>query len=173
MSRNIRVGIAGFDHFFAGLGAVRELARDPDAELVILAHHDAERARQTAEQSGAQWTTNYTDVVNADIDLLITACPTSQNADLVIAAANQGKHILSVKPFAMNLAEADSIVAAVKRAGVRFMSFDASWRFNPLYQQVKRWLDAGELGRPLSAFCLLRSSLPAFVWFGNPYEAGR
>lgn len=173
MSQKIRIGIAGFDHFFAALGAVQELGNDPDAEIVILAHHDAEKAQQTAEKVGAKWTTNYTEVVNADIDLLITACPTNQNKDLVIAGVNQGKHILSVKPFAMNMQDADEIVAAVKRAGVRFMSFDASWRFNPLYQEVKQWLAAGELGQPFSTFCLMRSSLPDFVWFGDPFERGR
>lgn len=173
MERKIRVGIAGLDHFFAGLGAVEELGRDADAELVVVAHHDEARAQQVGEQCGARWTTDYRSVVDAGIDLLITACPTNQNAELVIAAANKGIHILSVKPFAMNMDEADTIIAAVKRAGVRFMSFDATWRFNPLYQQIKQWLGAGELGQPLSAFCLLRSSLPAFVWYGNPFEYGR
>jgi predicted dehydrogenase len=173
MATVIRVGIAGFDLFFAALGALRELEQDADVKLVIAAHHDVERIRPLAEKVGAQSTSDYRSVVDADIDLLITGCPTSQNADLVIAAAEQGKHILSVKPFAMDLKQADAVVAAVQRAGVHFMCFDATWRFNPLYQQAKALLTPGELGRPLSAFCLLRSALPAFVWFGNPFEAGR
>ena len=173
MSKPIRIGIAGFDHFFAALGAVREIEQDPNAQLVVAAHHDLDRIKPLAEKNGATATSDYRSVVDADIDLLITACPTSQNADLVIAAAQQGKHILSVKPFAMNLAQADAVVAAVEQAGVHFMSFDISWRFNPLYRKTAELLRQGAIGRPLTAFCLLRSALPAFVWFGNPFVAGR
>jgi predicted dehydrogenase len=73
----------------------------------------------------------------------------------------------------MTLAEADRIVTAVKEAGVRFMSFDASWRFNPLYTQTRAWLQPTELGRPLSVFAMMRSSLPTLTWFGDPPEHGR
>jgi predicted dehydrogenase len=99
---------------------------------------------------------------------LVTACPTSSNAQLVIEAARRGKHILSVKPFAMNLREASEILAAVKEAGVRFISYDAGFRFNPLYQKIKSLLDEGKLGKPLSAHCYFRTTLPDIAWFGAP-----
>jgi predicted dehydrogenase len=173
VEKEIRVGIAGLDHFFAGLDAVRELQLDPNAKLVIVAHRDRDRAKQVAEQAGAKWTTDYEQAVDADIDLLITACPTSRNAALVMRATKQGKHVLSVKPFAMNLAEADAILAAVTKAGVHFLSFDASWRLDPLYQQTKAWLEGGKLGNPISAFCLLRSAMPEISWFGAPLVRAR
>ena len=172
-NHSTRVGIAGLDHFFAGLEAVRELQQDAQAELVTVAHSDGDRAKQTAQQAGAKWTTDYEEVVDADIDLLITACPTSQNAALVIRAAEQGKHILSVKPFAMNLAEADKILAAVETAGVHFMSFDAGFRLNPLYRQTKAWLREGKFGQPISAFCLLRSAMPEIAWLEAPLVQAR
>jgi predicted dehydrogenase len=168
-----RVGIAGLDHFFAGLEAVRELQQDAQAELVIIAHRDPERARQTAERAGARWTTSYEEVVDADIDLLITGCPTSRNAALVTRAAQQGKHVLSVKPFAMNMTEAGEILAAVEKAGVHFMSFDAGFRLNPLYRQVKTWLQEGRFGQPISAFCLLRSAMPEISWLEAPLVRAR
>ena len=172
-SKNIRVGIAGFDHFYAGLGALKALKEDPNVTLVIAAHNDLDRLREAVAPLEPKLTTNYREVVDADIDLLITACPTSQNADLVIAAAEQGKHVVSGKPFAMNLEEADRIVAAVKKAGTRFASFDASYRLNPQYQQYREWINGEELGRPISTFCMMRSVLPEWLWFGDPYVMGR
>ncbi|MEM7537388.1 MAG: Gfo/Idh/MocA family oxidoreductase [Chloroflexota bacterium] len=172
-SKKIRVGIAGLDHFFAGLAAVGEIAKDPQAELVIIAHRDRDRAKQTAAQLQAKWTTDYAAVLNEDIDLLITACPTNRNAELVIAAAEKGIHVLSVKPFAMNLEEADKILAAVEKAGITFMSFDATWRLGPLYQQAKEFMAGGKMGRPVNAFCLLRSAMPDIAWFGIPFVRAR
>jgi predicted dehydrogenase len=173
MSKKIRVGIAGLDHFYVGLGALQDLASNPDAEVVVVAHRDEKRGREAAEKAGARWTDDYASVVDADIDLLITACPTVENAALVIAAAERGKHIISVKPFAMNMEEADRIVAAVKKAGVHFMSFDASDRFSPLYRQARTWLEDGTLGKPISVYAMMRSTLPTLQWFSNPPEHGR
>jgi predicted dehydrogenase len=164
----IRVGIAGLDHFYIGLGALQDLQMDSGAELIILAHRDIDRAKQTAAQYGAQWTTNYDEVLETDIDVLVTACPTSVNANLVIAAAERGLHILSVKPFAMNLDEANKIVNAVERSGIYFMAYDASFRLDPLYQKVNIWLKDGSLGLPLSVYCYFRTVLPDIAWVGMP-----
>jgi predicted dehydrogenase len=90
------------------------------------------------------------------------------NADLVIAAAERGLHILSVKPFAMDLDEADKIVNAVEESGINFMSYDASFRLDPLYQKVKTWLTDGSLGSPLTIDCYFRTVLPDIAWFGLP-----
>jgi predicted dehydrogenase len=172
-NKRIRAGIAGLDHFFSGMRSVREVQRDENADLIIVAHRDQDRVKQIAQNAGARWTTDYEEVVDADIDLLITACPTNQNADLVIRAAEQGKHILSVKPFAMNLAEADEIVAAVERAGVRFMSFDVNLRLDPLYRQARAWLQEGKLGSPISTLCLQRYGIPTHAWLGPPWVWAR
>ncbi|HMO57775.1 MAG TPA: Gfo/Idh/MocA family oxidoreductase [Roseiflexaceae bacterium] len=173
MVRKIRAGIAGFDHFFASLAAYQELKADPNVEIAILAHHEAARLAPLAAETGALVTTDYRAVAEADIDLLITGCPTVQNPDLLIAGARSGKQLLSVKPFAMSLAAADTVVAAVEAAGVQCMSFDATWRFHPLYQHTRAALNDGSIGRPLSAYCMMRATLPDFVWYGNPFEHGR
>jgi predicted dehydrogenase len=173
MSQKIRVGIAGLDHFYAGLGALDDLRDQQDAEVVVVAHRDERRGREAASKAGARWTDDYASVLDEEIDLLITACRTVENAALVAEGARRGRHILSVKPFAMNLDEADQVVAAVKEAGVHFMSYDASYRVNPLYAQTRTWIKQGELGRPLTVFAMMRSSLPTLQWFSTPPEHGR
>ena len=174
MSKTIRVGMAGMDHFFAALSALPALAQSPHARLEIVAHRDGGRAREVAQRFNAHATTDYQSVVASDdVDLVITACPTSENAALCVEAARRGKHILSVKPFAMNLTEADAILDAVRRAGVHFMSFDSNGRVSPRQQQFKTWIKEGRLGRPISAFCLLRSAMPEIAWMGAPLVRAR
>ena len=50
--------------------------------------------------------------LTAAADIIVTACPTSENAALVCQAARSGKHVLSVKPYALNLCEAQAIASA-------------------------------------------------------------
>ena len=49
--------------------------------------------------------TGYLEVAQSDdVDVVVTACYTSENVDLVEAAAKAGKHVVSVKPIAMTVA---------------------------------------------------------------------
>lgn len=81
-----------------------------------------------------------------DIDAVIITSETNRHAELVEAACAAGKHILCQKPMATTLADCDRIIAAVETSGVHFqMAFQM--RCDPLNQQIKRWVDAGELGR--------------------------
>ncbi len=160
-----RVGIVGFDHWYAGFEAMRDLKDNPRAELVVVAHRDLDHARETIQQAGAEATDDYEAVVERDdLDIIVTACPTSENAALVCKAARSGKHVLSVKPYALNLCEANAIASAVKAGGVHFMSFDCLYRTSAVTNLFKRWLKEGRLGEPISVFAMMRSVLPATIW---------
>jgi 1,5-anhydro-D-fructose reductase (1,5-anhydro-D-mannitol-forming) len=160
-----RVGIVGLDHWYAGLGAIRELKDHPRAELVTVAHWDLDHARETIEQAGAVATDDYAAVAaRDDLDIIITACPTADNAAHVCTAARAGKHVLSVKPHALNLEQANAISSATKAGKVFFMSFESLYRVTGATQLYKQWLDSGRLGAPISVFAMMRSSLPDQVW---------
>jgi predicted dehydrogenase len=169
VAERCRVAIAGLDHWYVGLAAAEIAAHDPAMELVAIAHRDADRLAETAARYGSPHTTSdYKSVVDRDdVDVVVTACPTSENADLVVAAANAGKHIVSVKPIAMNLVEADRIVAAVRKNRVRFVSNESPYRTFPAVRQIREWLDAGRLGRAVSAYTVFRAPLPRQGWPGT------
>ncbi|MBI2942545.1 MAG: Gfo/Idh/MocA family oxidoreductase [Chloroflexi bacterium] len=169
MKSKYRIGIAGLDHWYAGLAAAEAAAKHPRAELVAIAHRDRRRLQETAERFGAAAaTTGYQEIVERDdVDVVVTAGYVSENAALCREAARRGKHILSVKPIAMSLAEADSIVAAVRAAGVRFISNESMYRVAPTHRQIKRWIDEGRIGRPISAVTALRGVAPRQPWPGE------
>jgi len=162
----VRVGIAGLDHWYAGLGAIRQLKDHPDAKLVLVSHRDLERARPAIEEAGATATSDYDEVVERDdLDLIITACTTAENARLCCKAARSGKHIISVKPFAMNMEEAKEVAVAVKEGGALFMGFECMVRVGEA-GVYRRWVREGRIGEPISAFVLMRGTLPTQVWPG-------
>lgn len=165
----LRVGIAGLDHWYLGLAAVEQTARSARAEVTALAHRDADRAAQIAARySIPEVTTDYRRIVeNEHVDLVVTACPTAENSALVLAAARAGKHIISVKPFAMNMAEADTIVKTVRSSGVHFFGAESQYRLSPAYRQYKEWIDSGRFGKPVSAAVIVRTGVPTADFPGS------
>ena len=165
MADKSRVGIVGLDHWYAGLGAIRQLKDHPRAELVMVSHRDLEHAGPTIEEAGAIATADYDEVVEReDVDLVITACTTAENARLCSKAARSGKHIISVKPYAMDLDEAKRVAIAVKDGGVFFMGFECMGRMAGGNNIYKQWIQEGRLGDPISAFALMRGTMPTQVW---------
>lgn len=169
MPDKLRVAIAGLDHWYIGLGELEAAARSNRVEVVALAHRDAAKAESTARRYRVpDWTTDYRAVVQRpDVDVVVTACPTSENLALCQAAAAAGKHLVSVKPIAMTVSDARAIARGVQEAGVRFISYESVWRISPVYQRIRQWVQEGRIGPVLTAFTLLRSALPTQVWPGE------
>lgn len=164
----VRVGIAGLDHWYIGLDAARAAAAHPAVDLVVVAHRDEARAREIAERFGAaEATADYTSVVSRDdLDVVVTACRTSDNAALCVEAAQHGMHIISVKPIAMTREDAARIKDAVERAGVHFLSWESLYRLSSRYKQLKSWIDEGRIGRPVSGAFVVRCGVPTQQWPG-------
>ena len=76
-----------------------------------------------------------------------TVCSTNDaHADLVVASARAGKHVMVQKPMATTVVDCDRMVAAVEAAGVLYYQ-SHNLRFDPVHQEIKRLVDAGEIGR--------------------------
>ncbi len=85
-------------------------------------------------------------LANPDIQAVIVTCETDRHAEMVLAAANAGKHILCQKPLALSLADCDRIIAAVQRTGIKFqMAYQM--RHDPSNQKIKELVSTGILGR--------------------------
>jgi predicted dehydrogenase len=156
------VALLGLDHWYAAHDIARQLAESPTAYLAVVADEDEQRARWTAEHYGARrWTTNVAEALDTPgVSVVATLASTDRNVERVQAAASAGKHILSVKPMALDLRGADAIVAAVRAAGVHFFPLDCLWRLYPDFQRLKTWVDEGRIGRALRFTHTLNSSLP-------------
>ena len=82
-----------------------------------------------------------------DIDQIDICTPNATHKELVLAAAAAGKSIICEKPLAMNVAEAEAMVAAVEKAGVaNLVCFN--YRRVPAVSLAKQVVDEGRIGRP-------------------------
>jgi predicted dehydrogenase len=136
-------GISRFAH-------LPNLARNPRARLVGIADIDAEKARQAATDFDIpHWYDDYNDLLaDPDVEAVSVTTWPSAHAEPVIAAANAGKHVLCEKPIATRLEDADAMVDAADRAGVK-LTMGYQHRFGTALPLIKQLLDDGAIGRPM------------------------
>jgi len=131
---------------------VRGILAHPN-EIVCVALCDISEAnlKMRSEQLGGvqaqfkDWKQMFRDLGDG-LDAVIICLPHHLHAQAILDAAAAGKHILCEKPMCVNLKEADAIAAAVRKAGVTYMSAH-NQLFKPVVQEAKRLIESGELGR--------------------------
>lgn len=167
MTTPIRIGIIGFDHWYAGIPFARKVAAEPIVSLHALVDRDPARVAHVAELTGCARTSTDPAFVLDDPDVDAIACFTSvdQSPELCVAAARAGKHIVSVKPLAMTLPEADRVVEAVEAAGVVFVPSE-SRHTSPLARRLSELVGSGRLGELRAGTFAMDSGLPT-AWPGS------
>lgn len=88
-------------------------------------------------------------VEDPDIHIVDIAVPNNLHAEMAIAAAEAGKHILCEKPLARNAAEAKRMLDAVERAGVVHL-VGHQYRRTPAVVYAKKLIDEGAIGNIVS-----------------------
>ncbi|MDX9973272.1 MAG: Gfo/Idh/MocA family oxidoreductase, partial [FCB group bacterium] len=113
---------------------------------VLVGKFDEEVA--VAEKYGWEETsTDWKETVNRpDIDIIDICTPNFLHPIIAIEAAKAGKHIICEKPLSNTVKEAEAMVKAVEKAGVKNMC-GFSYRFAPAIQSIKQMIDKGALGR--------------------------
>jgi len=98
------------------------------------------------EKSSADWRSVVED---PEIDIIDIATPNHLHAEIAIAAAAAGKHIISEKPLARSGEEAKTMYDAVKNAGiVHMVAFN--YRRTPAVALAKKYIDEGAIGEILN-----------------------
>jgi predicted dehydrogenase len=170
---SITLGILGFAHGHVGMYCDNWMKQPGEVTLVAGWDHDAARLKTNAEKFRlAEEATPAALLARKDISAVVIAAETSMHADLVEQAAAAGKAIVLQKPLSLTLAEADRIVNAVKKAGVKFT---LAWqmRTDPQNIKIKELIDTNALGRVL--MFRRRHGLATHTWpgFENTWHVKR
>ena len=123
----LRTAVVGAGHL--GRIHARLAAQNNEIELVAVADPVAEARESVAAEAQTQAVENVDEVAD-DIDAVILASPTSTHHELGCALLERRIHLLIEKPLALNLHQADELVARAKRAGV-VLQVGHVERFNP------------------------------------------
>jgi predicted dehydrogenase len=165
----IRIGVVGFDHWYTAISFAQRLVGHADAELAGIADPDPDRAGQVGERVGRpDLVVRVADLIaDRSVDAIASFVNSERNPEICIAAAGEGKHLLSIKPMARTLEQADRVAAAVARSGVVFLPAESRARLAPQNQRLKEWFAEGRFGRIISSYATLWASLPQ-RWPGDP-----
>lgn len=135
-----------------GVGAMgrhhaRVYAEIPDVELVAICDSYYARAIYVAEEYGCQPYDSYMLMLyEQQPDLVTVAVPTSGHYDIAHAVLSHGINVMVEKPIASTPADAKALVETARLHDV-VLAVGHIERCNPIVSEVKRRLDAGELGR--------------------------
>src|SRR5215203_219231 len=104
--------VIGLDHWYSALDVAEAIAAYPEAELRWVVDSNSERAQAVAQKNHALHFSTEVAEALADpaVDVVAVYTSIDKGADIYVAAAAAGKHILSIKPIAMNLETADRVV---------------------------------------------------------------
>ncbi|OXM86671.1 Gfo/Idh/MocA family protein [Paenibacillus rigui] len=115
----IKVAMLSFWHVHAKDYA-RQATEHPGTEIVAVWDEIPERGRKEAEARGVRFYDELSELLaQPDIDAVIVDTPTNLHRDVMVAAAQAGKHIFTEKVVATTLREVNEILAAVEAAGVK------------------------------------------------------
>lgn len=141
----LKIGIAGLGA--AGRAFLPPIEKSADFQLVAFADAHADSREDAARATGVQ---GYADVeglvAHPGLDALYIATPTQlhqRHAEIAFAA---GKHVLTEKPMAVSLDEAQAMVAAAGRAN-RLLLVGHSHSYDAPIQAMRAIIASGRLGR--------------------------
>jgi len=129
-----------------------------------------ERARAAAEQEGVAAFSSYEELLQrADFDVLSVCTPSGLHSMHGAMAARAGKHVITEKPMAITLGQADELVRACDEAGV-FLFVVKQNRLNPPIQLLRRAVDKGRFGRIFIANTTVRWQRPQEYYDAAPWR---
>lgn len=110
-----------------------------------------ELASTAAQRFGFdQYSTSWQEAVaDPEIDVIDIATPNDLHADIAIAAAKAGKHIICEKPLAPTAEDAKRMLDAVTKAGV-VSAVAFNYRRTPAVALAKRFINEGAIGTILN-----------------------
>ncbi len=150
---------------------VQSIAEIEDARLVALADVVASRAERYAKEQKAEAYVDYRRMLErADIDVISICTPSGLHAQMAIDAMQAGKHVIVEKPMALNLPDADRMIATAESTR-RKLCVVLQNRYNPPMLDLRRVVDEHRLGKILLGNATVRWYRPqeyyADGWHGT------
>ncbi len=165
----VKIGMISFAHPHA-YSYARAVRMTPGAELVAVADDGRDVAATVAKRFDAVPFTDYEDLLKQELDAVIICSENARHAELVVAAAQAGKHVMCEKPIATTVEDGWRMINACKAHGVKLQTAFPV-RYNQPVRRAKQLIDSGRLGRILAVQGTNRGQNPG-RWFIRPELSG-
>ena len=154
MNTKLKMAIVGAGIW--GENHVRIYQAHPFAEVTAICDMNRGKAQNIADKMGIpEVYDDYCEMFKkADCDAVAIVTPDFAHADIAVAAAMHGKHMLIEKPLATTREDVYRIMDAVEKYRVRAM-VDLHNRWSPPFNEAYQAVANGELGKVVSAYMRL------------------
>lgn len=150
------------------------IKKNEKANLLSVCDVIEERVADYKDKYGAQ--KGYIDyhelLENPDLDVVSICTPSGIHAEMGIAAAKAGKHVVVEKPMSMSLQDADALINACDENGVK-LAVCFQNRFNPPVQKLRRALEEGRFGKLTHGSAVVRWFRPQDYYDQAPWRGTR
>ncbi|MDO4174202.1 MAG: Gfo/Idh/MocA family oxidoreductase [Eubacteriales bacterium] len=154
--KKIGIGLIGTGNMarfhMQGYHSIRQAYGEIEPRFVIVsAPHSPKKLEDFRRQYGFErCSTDWHDVVkDPAVEAVLISAPNYLHAEMVIAAANAGKHVMCEKPMSMTKAEGIAMCEAVAQAGVISL-VDFVYLRCPAIVEAHKIIENGELGELIS-----------------------
>jgi predicted dehydrogenase len=147
MANRVRLGIVGTSGY-AEKVYLTGLSAHEEVELVAVCGRNRTRAEAIASKYQiAEVYTDYEEMIKrGKLDGIILAAPDDLHYPMTMAALQAGLHVLGEKPMGLNVRQAEEMLEAAERAGVKHM-IEFSFRWMPHYRYLHQLVSEGYIGR--------------------------
>lgn len=115
----IRIGKISYWHVHAW-DYTKQAEAHPGAEIVAVWDENPQRGKEAADKQGVPFFASLDEMLGQDdIDAVIVDAPTSMHREVMIKAAEAGKHIFTEKVIAATLGEVNDIIQSVNQNNVK------------------------------------------------------
>ncbi|HEU5012344.1 MAG TPA: Gfo/Idh/MocA family oxidoreductase [Roseiflexaceae bacterium] len=149
----LRIGIIGSAASIVPLH-LNAISKLQNATIVGMADVVAERGAARAEETGCPFFTDHRAMLaETQPNLAVICTPHPFHAPIAIDAFAAGANVLVEKPIAVEVAEADAMIAAAEKAN-RILAVSFQQRFQPAVMRAYEIIQSGELGEIIRVLCV-------------------
>ncbi|WP_209124683.1 Gfo/Idh/MocA family protein [Alkalihalobacillus sp. BA299] len=172
MSTMKRVGIVGLG--VVGQRLIKEFMANPQTEIDAVCDVNEQLVNEMASGYGAAVAlTNYRELVSRQsVDIVYVAVPPAHHHEVVLAAIEQGKHVLCEKPLANNLQEAKDMLEKARQANV-VHAIHFPLPYNAPFATIKNLVEKEELGEIRRISLKMHFDVWPRVWQQTPWIGTR
>lgn len=128
-------------------GYAREFLATGKVNITAVWDEDEKLGKEWADELGAEFIGELDALLaRKDIDAVCCCTPTTMHTQVLLKAANAGKHIFTEKTLACTVEECEEIAAAVKKNNV-ILTISLPHKARPIVKFAKQCIDNGDFGR--------------------------
>lgn len=139
------------------------------AELICAIDKDEKKAKDFAEKFGCLWSTDFDDLLDMNIDVVHLCLPHSLHPVMAAKAMKSGINVLTEKPIATTLQDADMMIRVQKETGMK-LGVIFQTRYTKSVEKLKQMISENAFGKILTARSYLTWNRPEDYYSSSDWK---